>query len=59
MVSAGRPVLTATVHGCTNVGVVFGWIVATELHHTRDRKVERQLLDVSVLPSLKCKRGEE
>ena len=59
MVSVGRPVLTATVHGCTNVGVVFGWIVATELHHTRDRKVERKLLDVSVLPSLKWKRGEE
>ena len=29
MVSVGRPVLAATAHGCTNVGVVFGWIVAT------------------------------
>ena len=29
MVSVGRPVLAATVHGCTNVGVIFGWIVAT------------------------------
>ena len=30
MVSVGRPVLAATVHGCTNVGVIFGWIVATK-----------------------------
>ena len=29
------------------------------LDHTRGRKVERKLLDVSVLPSLKWKRGEE
>ena len=28
-VSVGRPVLAATVHGCTNVGVIYGWIVAT------------------------------
>ena len=57
MVSVGRPVLAATVHGCTNVGVIFGWIVAT---YTRGRKVERKLLlDVSVLSSLKWKRGEE
>ena len=44
---------------CTNVGVIFGWIVATLLHRTRDRKVEQKLLDVSGLPSLKWKRGEE
>ena len=59
MVSVGRPALAATV-GCTNVSVVFGWIVATLLHHTctRDRKVEWKLLDVSGVPSLKWKRSE-
>ena len=59
MVSVGRPALAATV-GCTNVSVVFGWIVATLLHHTctRDRKVECKLLDVSGVPSLKWKRSE-
>ena len=47
MVSVGRPALAATVRGCANV---FGWIVATLLHHTRDRKVDQKLLDVNSPP---------
>ena len=41
-----------------HASVVFGWIVATLLHHTRDRKVERKFLDASGVPTLKWKRGE-
>ena len=44
--------------GCTIASVVFGRIVATLLHHTRDRKVERKFLNVSGVPSLKWKTGE-
>eukprot|EP00731_Ephydatia_muelleri_P019821 Em0012g646a len=51
-------VSAVTVSGCTNASVVFGWIVATLLHHTRDRKVERKFLDASGVPTLKWKRGE-
>ena len=52
MVSVRRPA------GCTNASVVFGGIVATSLHHTRDRKVERKFLDASGVPTLKWKRDE-
>ena len=51
-------VSAVTVSGCTNASVVFGWIVATLLLHTRDRKVERKFLDASGVPTLKWKRGE-
>eukprot|EP00731_Ephydatia_muelleri_P019958 Em0012g783a len=43
-------VSAVTVSGCTNASVVFGWIVATLLHHTRGRKVERKFLDVLNTP---------
>ena len=43
---------------CKWLSVVFGWIVATLLHHTRDRKVEWKFLDASGVPTLKWKRGE-
>ena len=46
------------ISGCTNASVVFSWIVATLLHHTRDMRVERMFLDVSGVPSLKWNRGE-
>ena len=51
MVSARRPA------GCTNASVVFGWIVATLLHHTRDRKVERKFFRCEWRPNFEVEEG--